>query len=283
MALMVFDLGGTSVKYGRSEKDKIVNKGRFKTPNTLKELLKKMKAVTDLDVDGIAISSPGSVNQEERVIKGISAIPYIHFIPIYDLLEKELGLPIAIENDANCAGLCEVEIGAAKEGKNVISVVLGTGMGGSVFINRELHVGSHLFGGEFGMTINTNNRTASKNGTLVATTNRYNKRMNTDIDGIQLLELYDNKEEVAVEVIEEMFDYIAETLYNIQVIIDPDYVVLGGGISNRISLSNEISDRLDLLLNEIDIASAKPKIVNAQFKNDANLLGAVINYKKTYN
>src|SRR5699024_11932360 len=139
MRLMAFDLGGTSVKYGTYVKDELIDKGSFITPATLEELMEKMTTVIDKQekIEGIAISAPGSVNQKDRVIEGISAIPYIHFTPIYDLFEKEFGLPVAIENDANCAGLCEVDRGAAKNGENIVFFVLGTGMGGSIFINRD--------------------------------------------------------------------------------------------------------------------------------------------------
>lgn len=282
MNIMVFDLGGTSVKHGKYDGESITSKGYFKTPDSLESLLEKMANIIEQHdkIEGVAISSPGSVNQQERMIEGISAIPYIHFIPIYDLLEEKFGLPVTIENDANCAGLCEVEIGAAKEGTNIVSVVLGTGMGGSIFINRELHVGSHLFGGEFGMTLNTNGGTGSENGTLIAASKRYAKETGKYIDGVKLLELYDVGEESAIKIVNDMYDYIAEVLYNIQVIIDPDYIVLGGGISNRHSLPKEILERLNKLFEKIGIATAKPKVVNAKYKNDANLVGAVINYKK---
>ena len=285
MTLMAFDLGGTSVKYGFYKEGEITTKGSFKTPVSLNQLIEEMSIVMkgQEKIEGIAISAPGSVNQKERVIEGISAIPYIHFTPIYDLLEKEFGVPVAIENDANCAGLCEVEMGSAKDGKNVVFFVLGTGMGGSVFINRELHTGSHMYGGEFGMTLNSNGLTGSKNGTLVEASKKYNEKMGTDIDGIQLLERFDQGKEDAVEIVHDMFDYIAEVLYNVQVIIDPDIVVLGGGISNRSTLPEELSVRMDRLLRNLDIMGAKPKIVNAQYKNDANLYGAVINYKKRIN
>jgi predicted NBD/HSP70 family sugar kinase len=282
MSLAVFDWGGTSVRYAFYKDEELTGKGSFQTPDSLETLVNEMeKAMSGVTgIEGIAISAPGSVNQKDRVIEGISAIPYIHFTPIYDLLEEKFGVPVAIENDANCAGLCEVEMGAAKDGKNIVFFILGTGMGGSVFINRELHTGSHMYGGEFGMSLNSNGKTGSENGTLVAISKKYNKKMGTDIDGIQLLELYDQGEKTAVETINEMFDYIAEVLYNVQVIIDPDIVVLGGGISNRTSLPEELSVRMDKLLGKLDIMGAKPKIVNAQYKNDANLYGAVINYKK---
>jgi len=282
MSLMVFDLGGTSVKYGKYDKDNIVDKGFFKTPTSLNDLIVAMKKAMapHENIEGVAISSPGAVNQEERRIEGISAIPYIHATPIFDAFEEAFSLPVAIENDANCAGLCEVEMGAAKNGQNIVFMVLGTGMGGSIFIDRKLHAGSHLFGGEFGMSLNTNGKTGSENGTLVATAHKYNERTGKNVDGIELLTLYDEGEEVAVEVINAMYDYIAEALYNVQVIVDPDLVVLGGGISNRQTLPKELSERMDVLLENIDVLGAKPKIVNADFKNDANLLGAVINYKK---
>ena len=282
MRLMAFDLGGTSVKYGTYVKDELIDKGSFITPGSLEELMKKMTTVIDKQekIEGIAISAPGSVNQKDRVIEGISAIPYIHFTPIYDLFEKEFGLPVAIENDANCAGLCEVDRGAAKNGENIVFFVLGTGMGGSIFINRQLHTGSHMYGGEFGMSLNSNGETGSKNGTLVAAAKKYNEQMGTTLDGIQLLDLYDQGQAEAVKTIDQMFNAIAEVLYNVQVIIDPDTIVLGGGISNRSSLSEELAVRMDKHLEELDILGAKPKIVNAQYKNDANLYGAVINYQK---
>lgn len=282
MRIMAFDLGGTSVKYGTYVENELINKGNFITPDSLEELMEEMTAVINKQekIEGVAISAPGSVNQKDRVIEGISAIPYIHFTPIYDLFEKEFGVPVTIENDANCAGLCEVERGAAKDGKNIVFFVLGTGMGGSVFINRQLYTGSHMYGGEFGMSLNSNGKTGSKNGTLVAAAQKYNEEMGTNLDGIQLLDLYDQGQTEAVKIIDQMFNAIAEILYNVQVIIDPDTIVLGGGISNRATLSEELTVRMDKHLEELDILGAKPKIVNAQYKNDANLYGAVINYKK---
>ena len=282
MSLAVFDWGGSSVKYAFYKDEELTDKGSFQTPDSLDVLVDEMEKVISkkTGIEGIAISAPGSVNQPKRVIEGISAIPYIHFTPIYDLLEECFGVPVAIENDANCAGLCEVGMGAAKDAKNVAFFILGTGMGGSVFINRELHSGSHQYGGEFGMTLNSNGKTGSENGTLVAVSKRYNEKMGMNIDGIELLRRHDAGESEATEAINGMFDYIAEVIYNVQVIVDPDIVVLGGGISNRETLPKELSSRLDILLAKLDIMGAKPKIVNAKYQNDANLLGAVVNYQK---
>ena len=68
-------------------------------------------------------------------------------------------------------------------------------------------------------------------------------------------------------------------MYNIQAIIDLDLVVLGGGISNRISLVEEFLIRLDSVLRKLDIMSIIPQTINSHFKNAENLIGAMINYK----
>src|SRR5699024_12564699 len=83
-------------------------------------------------------------------------------------------------------------------------------MGGSIYNNRQLHTGSHMYGGEFGMSLNSNGETGSKNGTLVAATNKYNEEMGTNLDGIQLLDLYDQGQPEAVKTIDQMFNAIAE-------------------------------------------------------------------------
>lgn len=81
--------------------------------------------LSDADTKGVAISSPGAVDTEEGVIKGFSAIPYIHHLKIIDELEAMFGLPVTIENDANCAGLAESQFGIGKDSKNQFTSFLG--------------------------------------------------------------------------------------------------------------------------------------------------------------
>lgn len=105
MNLVVFDIGGTSVKYGHYQDSAIDKKGAFATPKTWEEMKANLYRVftelSDADAKGVAISSPGAVDTEEGVIKGFSAIPYIHHFKIIDELEAMFGLPVTIENDAN--------------------------------------------------------------------------------------------------------------------------------------------------------------------------------------
>ena len=75
-------------------------------------------------ISGVAFSSPGVVDEKSQQILGISAIPYIHHFNIYEELEALFGLPVTIENDANCAGLAEI-YEAQRKGKKCFLSLLG--------------------------------------------------------------------------------------------------------------------------------------------------------------
>ena len=152
MSLLTIDIGGTSIKYARFADGKLGEEGAFGTPDNLEQFYQSLTAVVEQfkensDVCGVAISSPGAVNKASGVIEGASALPYIHDFEIHAELEKRFGLPVSIENDANCAALAEVKFGAAKGLSDVLLLVLGTGVGGSVVMNGKVHHGKHLFGG----------------------------------------------------------------------------------------------------------------------------------------
>ena len=121
MAILAFDVGGSSVKYAVVQEDGTVeDKGSFKTPSDLEgfyEGLRQTKAKLEKGhaFSGAAFSMPGAVDDARGVIGGSSAIPYIHDFDIKSALADVLGLPVAMENDANCAALGETWIGIAKD------------------------------------------------------------------------------------------------------------------------------------------------------------------------
>lgn len=282
MTLAVFDIGGSAVKYGKWDNQTLSLTGQFKTPGTLEAMQNEMKAVIESfgeGIEGVAISSPGAVNVEARRIDGISAVEYLHGRPIFDELEAALGFKITIENDANCAGICEMGLGAGRGVKHAIFVVIGTGVGGAIFINGQLYKGAHLFGGEFGLLLNSNGKSLSTNGTAVNTAARFSKEIGREISGKELFELYDAGDADAVVAFDEMYKHLAESLYNLQVSIDPEMIIIGGGISARPDVTDEIRTRVAQLLEANLVSSAMPVITACKFQNDANLIGAALNYE----
>ncbi|GMA07623.1 N-acetylmannosamine kinase [Tetragenococcus halophilus subsp. flandriensis] len=282
MSLAVFDMGGSSIKYGLWDQQTLHQTGSFATPATFEQLQIQLKQIITPNKDqitGVAFSSPGAVNVKNRSIDGISAIPYIHQRPIFDELESYLGLPVSIENDANCAGICEMTLGAGKHVENAIFVVIGTGVGGAIFINNRLYKGAHLFGGEVGLMHNPNGKTLSYNGTAVNTAKRFSEQYGNKITGIELFEQKEAGDKRASQAIEDMYDHLADSLYNIQVSLDPEMVILGGGISARPELAEALQTRLQVLLTKEGVVEILPEVRSCHYQNNANLIGAAINFE----
>ncbi|WP_208560040.1 ROK family protein [Marinilactibacillus kalidii] len=287
MALLVFDIGGTSVKYAIWEKEELVEKSSFESPSTWEEMKNVMFTIKDTfvqqyELDGIAISSPGAVNQVARTIEGISALPYLHHFPIYDELETLFSLPVSIENDANCSALAEVWKGAAKEKQNVLFVVIGTGIGGSVIVEKKVQRGAHLFGGEFGIMLLNEKETFSQLGTTVALAKRYNERMDMTampIDGRTVFDLAERGDDVAIEEVKKFYRYLSIGLFNLTYAFDPEVILIGGGVSSRPDLLEKLNSEIAILMEELELDIFKPLLDVCMFKNDANLIGAVYNFK----
>jgi predicted NBD/HSP70 family sugar kinase len=282
---LAFDIGGTFIKYGLvTEKAEILENNKVKTPGTLDELLSIIKnlIVTYSDVKGIAISSPGAVS-DEGVISGSSAIRYLHGPNIKKLVKELTSLPVYLENDANCAGYAELWNGAAKGKKDVLVMVIGTGIGGSVFKNGQLHKGAHLHGGEFGYMLVTSdvqdsNDVWSRVASTAALVREVAKRKQIDaesISGEQIFQLAESGDNDCIEAINRFYHLLAVGIYNLQYIYDPEVIVIGGGISARDELIDGINEKLDHILARVDLAKIKPEIVACKYRQNANLLGAV--------
>lgn len=137
MSIVVYDIGGSAVKFGLWENENLINKGSFITPENWNDMKEEMVKVyhtftKNYSIDGVAISAPGAVDAKVGFISGISAVPYLHFFPIKKEWEDLFGVPVSMENDANCAALAEVWHGAAKDIQNALFLIIGSGIGGSV-------------------------------------------------------------------------------------------------------------------------------------------------------
>ena len=286
MGILAFDIGGTTVKFGFWENETLSDKGSFNSPDTWdgmkEELLRVKEAMAGKHlIEGVTFSAPGAVNQIGKVIEGASALPYLHYFPIYEELEELLGYEVAMENDANCAALAEVWKGSAKGLKNVLMVVVGTGIGGSVIVDGEVQHGAHLFGGEFGYTLLTETQTFSELGTAVKMAERYAKRkeiQKSAINGEEVFQLAESGDEIAIEEAETFYRSLARGIFNLQYSYDPDLVLLGGGVSNKPDIIDQLNKRFEDILAKVHIAPFMPQVETCFFKSDANLIGAVFNY-----
>ncbi|RXT57918.1 ROK family protein [Lacticaseibacillus chiayiensis] len=284
MSLAVIDIGGTSIKFaGYTTATGLFAQTRVATPKTLaafyhclQQQVAALRQITELT--GVAISSPGVVDQAAGVIRGASAVPYIHHFPIVTELSNRLHLPLTIENDANCAALAEAQLGAAADVRDAILLVLGTGVGGAVIINGQLHRGRHLMGGEFGYMLHGDEDTVSHLGTLINTVARYNRQHGTQLDGKRLYELAQSGDSAASTAMQKMFHVLAVTIFNLQYSFDPDCFVISGGISQNPALLGDLEAALDEMMANTELTPIRPVIRIAKFQAEANLYGAAVHF-----
>lgn len=282
--LAVIDIGGTSIKFGAWVNNELITLGSEPTPDNIASFYKILKHRVDeikaayADISGVAISSPGAVNKEARQIDGASAIRYIHGFPIFEQLETLFDLPVSIENDANCAALAEVANGAGKDSKNVLFLVLGTGIGGAIIFDGKIFHGSHLYGGEFGFMLVNDHETLSEACSPVNLARKYNEITGEGLTGKEVFDLADQGNQIAYELREKMLKSLAVAIYNLQYSYDPEKFILGGGVSNNPRLLPLLKKKIHEVVASVPIAEIEPEVELCQFKSNANLYGAVVDF-----
>lgn len=283
--LLTVDIGGTFVKYGIWTDGELGPVQKFATPEGYESLVHELETIMiefDLPFEGIAISAPGVIDQEAGMIKGISALMYLHHFEIIKDLEDRFGLPVSIENDANCAGFCEMIYGSGRDSQNAVYIIIGTGVGGSIFLNRQAFKGSQNFAGEFGLSY-TRDGQVSYAASIVKQAAKYFQHTGERIDGEELFARKTAGDPLAITLIRQFYDNLAQFLYNLVVILNPDLISIGGGVSAQLEISSIIEELLREMLAKDQLEEYLPKIKVNQFGNNANLIGAVLffeQYKK---
>lgn len=293
---MVFDVGGTNVKFAViNETGEFLTKGDFpSSQNDFEKFQYDIISVTlehkeKYNVAGIAFSCPGGVDSETGIIGGSSALPCIHGPNFKQIFGEATGLPVEIENDANSAALGEVWKGAAKDNQNVMFTIIGTGIGGAVIKDRKIHKGANLHGGEIGyMVLNVEQENGkhtfhtwshlAATGALIKNVAKMKGVHPSELNGKKIFEAAEAGDPDCIEAIEDFYLYLALGIYNIQYVYDPEKIIIGGAVSSRDDLIDQIYKKLDLILDDVKIAMVRPVIETCHFKNDANLLGALFHY-----
>lgn len=289
--IFAVDLGGTYVKYAIVNKTgQVLARKQEQTANSLEELIDNIKQALleweTFSCEGVAVSSPGSVG-DDGVIYGASAIAYIHGPNMRDLLTDALGLPVEIENDANCAALAEVWQGAGKGADHLAVIVIGTGIGGALIHEGQVVKGSHLHAGEFGYMILDPNNLGSGMNTFSELGSSYSiikrvaaaKGVSRDsLTGEAIFAAAEAGDAVCQQAIDDFYKMLATGIYNVQYAYDPELILLGGGISGRPDLVERLNEKLAEIVSKIDVATITPKIAICQFKQDANVIGATYHF-----
>ncbi|WP_051348544.1 ROK family protein [Peribacillus kribbensis] len=286
---IAFDVGGTHVKHGLLNwEGSFLKKGSYPTPCLdLDQFLDQMThAITEYKkehaIQGIAISLPGFINIETGYSERAGSIRVLDGKNLKELIEQMTGYQVEIENDGNCAALAEKLNGNAEDCQNFICLTIGTGIGGGIFINGRILHGSGYKGGEFGFML-TPPSTESKpfmhgNASTSALIQRYKELKQlkeVEAEGEAVFLAAEKDPEIG-ELLDTWYKNISYGIFNLAVTLNPEKILIGGGISQREDLIEEILARLNQIpyWDEFNI-SLEP----CKHRNDAGMLGALYHFK----
>lgn len=244
------DLGGTKIEgIALDEKGKELFRKRISTEQEkgYRHILERIKTLYDALVKGVGgkphtfgIGTPGSLSVTTGFLKGSNTV-CMNGMPIKQDIEGILGREIVIQNDANCFAMAEALYGAGAGKNMVFGVIMGTGCGGGLVINGEVRTGLQAIAGEWGHTsIDPNGppcfcgargcvETFISGGGLER---RYEKEFGVRRKLLDVEKEYWNGNREAVQFFEAFFKHFGRAVANLINVLDPDIIVLGGGVSN---------------------------------------------------
>lgn len=283
------DVGGTSIKYGIIKEDlnfiktdEIDTEAKKGGPNILNKIINIVQNFkNDYEIAGVCISTAGMVDCEKgEIIYASSLIPNYTGTNIKETIENKLNIPCEVENDVNCAALAEHFAGGAKGSNISLCLTIGTGIGGSIIINNEVYHGAFGSGGEVGY-MNMNKSTFQDLGASSILVKKVADMKNIEpekIDGKYIFENAKSGDKDCINAIDDMIEVLGQGIANICYIINPEVVVLGGGImAQKEYLYDKIKSSMDK--NLIPFISSKTRLEFAMNGNKAGMLGAYFNFK----
>ncbi|HGD0617791.1 TPA: ROK family glucokinase [Streptococcus agalactiae] len=309
--LLGIDLGGTTIKFGiLTLEGEVQEKWAIET-NTLEngrhivsDIVESLKhrlslyGLTKDDFLGIGMGSPGAVDRTSETVTGAFNLNWADTQEVGSVIEKEVGIPFFIDNDANVAALGERWVGAGANNPDVVFVTLGTGVGGGVIADGNLIHGVAGAGGEIGhMIVDPENGftcTCGNKGCLETVASatgvvRVARQLAEQYEGSSAIKAaIDNGDTVtskdifiaaedgdkfANSVVERVSRYLGLAAANISNILNPDSVVIGGGVS---AAGEFLRSRVEKYFVTFAFPQVKKstKIKIAELGNDAGIIGA---------
>ena len=287
---LAIDIGGTFIKWAVSVDYSLTDvRGKVPTPQdsfeSLVEAIAQIAEGLPEQVEGIAVSLPGTVDAATGLIVQGGALQYANDCNLVDALRDRLNLPSSIQNDARCAALAELELGELKGCTDGVMVVIGTGVGGAVVSGGRLVTGAAGAAGELSMLAVRPLRQEGMAGLLG---NRSGMRgllahasevLGCDgLTGEDLMALVEKGDARASAALDDALADLADALLSLQFLLDPQRFVIGGGISANATYMARLTTAYERAFATLPFQAPHAEVVAARFRNDANLLGALVHY-----
>lgn len=283
-----FDIGGTNIKAGLVDDElNILTESNKPFPrgaenkvaiDIMEEMIFDMIKHTGNQIENIVsigIAVPGSLDPKNEIVINAHNLGF-HNLELKKIFEGRFpGIPVFLANDANAAALGELHMGAFKGCKTAVLFTLGTGVGGGIIL------GGKLFNGGMGHGVELGHVRLVHNGAL-CTCGNYGcietvcSAMFFERKGLVAKEVVENAkagDKEALEIFKEYVDYLSDAVVSIAVLLDPEVIAIGGGISQA---GNFLFDSLRKKVTEKSFFKYPHKVVPAQLGNKAGFIGAAM-------
>lgn len=286
------DIGGTAIKYGIIDeygriltKDKIDTEAHKGGPEILNKVFRIVENYLEVYKPvGICISTAGMVDTEKgEIFYSAPLIPRYAGTKFKEELERMFSIPCEVENDVNCAGLAESVSGAAIGSKVALCLTIGTGIGGCILIDGNVFHGFSNSACEIGYMHMFDSDFQTLGASSILTKKVAEIKQNSEViwDGYHIFEEAKTGDDICITAIDEMVEILGMGIANICYVINPEVVVLGGGVmSQETYLKPKIEKAIKKYL--VPSIAEKTRLEFAKHKNDAGIMGAFYNFKSKH-
>lgn len=299
------DIGGTKIAGALvDESGRIVREARVPTPETYGDdivdaVVALVSELTDgAEAIGVGVAAAGFIDADQANIVYSPNIGWRNE-PLKSKLEAKITLPVILENDANAAGWAEFKFGAGRGTKNMTMLTIGTGVGGAVIADSRLLRGGFGIGGELGhirivpdgllcgcgahgcieqygsgTALLKSARQLADAGTDEGATLRKLRDRDGELSGDQVYEAILQADPGALRLLRELGQWLGETVASLTAVLDPEVVVIGGGVS---AAGDLLLDPIrKAYLENLPARGFRPElsVKAAEFVNDAGVIGA---------
>ncbi len=287
MHIIGIDIGATNTRFVLLKDLVVLRSRKISTPKTKKEIIEVLeKNIREIAIKpglskifGIGIGVPGPLNKKRDLILNPPNLIGLKNCALPEIIEKDLNIKTKIENDANCFILAEARTGVGKGAEIVVGITLGSGLGSGIVVGDRIYQGFFGNAGEIGhMTIKFDGLKCSC-GSIGCfeeyASQKYIKRR-TRISAQELNKLAVKGDKSAQKIWQEFGRNLGIGLANIINILDPEVIVIGGGISgaNKFFMKSARKEIQKRVLSPISKKNVKIKIT--KFKGFAGAIGATL-------
>lgn len=296
-----FDVGATKIESViLKDNGEEVDRSRRDCP---KDYLSIVQTIKDVVVElekkhnktlPVGVCHPGVHSPQTGLVKNAPNCVWIEKQPFQKSLREALNREVFCENDGNCFALSEAIDGAGKHYKIVYGIILGSGAGGGLVIDKQIVSGPNGVAGEWGhnqlpfiaaqkeelKTLNLRDAEVESFVSGLGLAKRFNKKYKKNLKANEIFELYRRHELDAEKMIEEFKTNLAMSLATIVNILDPDVFIFGGGVTNEIDFFDEIENltKKYVIGKEYEGVFLKPKYGDASGVRGAARLGRKSSY-----